>query len=492
MRKRNWLWLGATVAVVSLGCGNLGRAQDPDTQTGVDVQTRGPVHEAFMVPVQGEPAPNPITPKQPPDPIPEQPPDQKPDGDNVQWIPGYWAWDDDTADYLWISGAWRNVPPGKRWVPGHWGQVTNGWQWVSGFWADAAQEQVNYLPPPPASIDIGPSTPAPDANSIFVPGCWVYVNARYNWRPGFWHACRPDWIWIPAHYAWTPVGCVFIEGFWDYELPRRGLLFAPVRIAAAILRTAGWRYRPSFVVSVALMTDALFVRPSFGCYYFGDYFAPGYDHHGFIPWMDYHVGKFAIDPLFAHYRWEHREVQHWEYDYRHVYAERRAGTAPRPPRTLVQQEEYLRKINNEKIVPGTKPFTVTDVHAAVHNATVVTHVTKIDPAVVKVHSVPKEQITEHNKSAEELRALSVERSHTEAKILTEKPPPSHPSDPVPGTKFVLPKTTVTTRTTTVQVPAHPTLPTHIERPLPPHTPPQPIRVPNTPHNLETGPHPPPK
>ena len=51
----------------------------------------------------------------PPDPIPEEPPDQKPKGDNVQWIPGYWAWDDDRQDFLWVSGCWRVPPSGRNW-----------------------------------------------------------------------------------------------------------------------------------------------------------------------------------------------------------------------------------------------------------------------------------------------------------------------------------------------------------------------------------------
>ncbi len=37
-------------------------------------------------------------------------PDQKPEGTNVQWIPGYWSWDDERKDYLWVSGFKRDVP----------------------------------------------------------------------------------------------------------------------------------------------------------------------------------------------------------------------------------------------------------------------------------------------------------------------------------------------------------------------------------------------
>lgn len=52
--------------------------------------------------------------------IEEVPPEQKPTGDNVDWIPGYWAWDDERTDFLWVSGIWRSLPPGRQWVSGYW------------------------------------------------------------------------------------------------------------------------------------------------------------------------------------------------------------------------------------------------------------------------------------------------------------------------------------------------------------------------------------
>jgi hypothetical protein len=59
-------------------------------------------------------------PKAPPPNVPEVPPDDKPAGDNIQWVPGYWSWDGDKQDFTWISGFWRNVPPGQLWQPGKW------------------------------------------------------------------------------------------------------------------------------------------------------------------------------------------------------------------------------------------------------------------------------------------------------------------------------------------------------------------------------------
>ena len=89
-----------------------------DVPKGVEVQARGPVHEAFATPLT-EAKPTPTVGKKPPMPIEEMPPDERPEGD-VVWIGGYYAWDDDRADFLWVSGCWRIKPENKEWVPGYW------------------------------------------------------------------------------------------------------------------------------------------------------------------------------------------------------------------------------------------------------------------------------------------------------------------------------------------------------------------------------------
>src|SRR5262245_20378706 len=122
------LVLGAAVVTGS-------NAQSPEggNEPEGEVQTRGPVHEAFAGVVTYNPEPGQIVPKAPPEPIEEVPPDEKPEGDNVVWVPGYWAWDDERNDYLWISGVWRNMPPGRQWVSGYWAKAASGYQWTSGY-----------------------------------------------------------------------------------------------------------------------------------------------------------------------------------------------------------------------------------------------------------------------------------------------------------------------------------------------------------------------
>ena len=213
---------------------SVGQAQPKDQDAGMDALTRGPLHEAYAAPEALDPKPSPIVPKEPPAPIDEMPPDQKPEGSHVVWISGYWAWDDETAQYLWVSGFWRDVPPGKRWVAGHWSPAQGGWQWASGCWANEAQTSLTYVPAPPPTLETGPSTSAPSDDHFYVPGVWLYVDRKFHWRPGCWLRHDPNLVWVPAHYVWTVAGYVYIDGYWDYQLVRRGLLFCPIRFTADV------------------------------------------------------------------------------------------------------------------------------------------------------------------------------------------------------------------------------------------------------------------
>jgi hypothetical protein len=272
---------------------------------GIQVEARGPIHEAFARPAVTKPQPGPSVPKQPPPPVAEEPPAQKPQGNNAQWIPGYWAWDVDKQDFVWVSGFWRIPPPGRKWVAGQWAKGADGWQWSPGFWQSATQTDIDPLDqPPPESLDNGPNVPAPDDTSNYVPGSWVPGDSGYLWRPGYWLEGQDNWVWNNASYAWTPGGYVYSNGYWDYPLAGRGVLFAPVSFSRPIFARPGFVFRPRFTVALDGLLDSLFVRPGFGHYYFGDYFAPRYFGMGFQPWYLY--GPRFYDPLFSHFRWMHR------------------------------------------------------------------------------------------------------------------------------------------------------------------------------------------
>jgi WXXGXW repeat (2 copies) len=66
----------------------------------MEVEARGPVHEAYGEPANASPTASPVVEKEPPAAIEESPPEEEPEGDNVVWVPGYWAWDEDAGEYL--------------------------------------------------------------------------------------------------------------------------------------------------------------------------------------------------------------------------------------------------------------------------------------------------------------------------------------------------------------------------------------------------------
>src|SRR5690606_37372777 len=96
---------------------------------GVEIETRGPIHEAFAEPIVFDPEPPLVAPAQPPPPIQEIPPNERPAGQFVAWIPGYWNWDEDRNAFIWLSGIWRRVPPGRQFIPGYWTETVAGYQW---------------------------------------------------------------------------------------------------------------------------------------------------------------------------------------------------------------------------------------------------------------------------------------------------------------------------------------------------------------------------
>ena len=338
-RITQWYLVAALVIIgATVGWNQLSAAQaETDRQNGTEVLTRGPVHEAFAETVTFDPTPGIVVPKTPPNPIEEVAPDQRPEGANVAWIPGYWGWDDERNDFLWVSGIWRTLPPGRQWMPGYWAQSDNGSQWTSGYWADAQASEIQYLPEPPATVEAGPNVAAPSADDNWLPGSWVWQENRYAWRPGSWVAGQQDWQWVPAYYVWTPRGYVFNDGYWDYPVARRGMLFAPVYFSGDAYNQRGFSYSPSTVINPAVFASHLFLRPSYGHYYFGDYYAPSYANAGFSPWFAFQSGGSGYDPFFAQERWQHRQDRDWANDTQENFRNLRDHENARPPHSLAAQ-----------------------------------------------------------------------------------------------------------------------------------------------------------
>jgi hypothetical protein len=114
-----------------------------------EVLTRGPVNEAFAQPIKLEDQPGLVAPTAPPANIEEVPPAERSAGEQFAWVPGYWA------------------------------KAAGGWQWVAGFWTPAGNNELEYLPAPPALTNVEPPGPPPSPDKIWVPPCWYWHRGQY-------------------------------------------------------------------------------------------------------------------------------------------------------------------------------------------------------------------------------------------------------------------------------------------------------------------------
>lgn len=330
------LGLGASAASAQVG-------ETGVDSSGIQVLTRGPVHEAFAGLANYNPSPAMIVRKVPPQEIEELPPELRPEGDNVAWIPGYWGWDDERNDYIWISGIWRALPPGRQWIPGYWNNVDQGYQWVSGYWADSSVRNITYLPQPPKSLEIGPQGQAPSRDHAWTPGSWRWQQNRYAWSQGNWQQGRSDRVWIPSHYVWTPRGYVLVDGYWDYGMDRRGVLYAPVYSRSGSYSRPGNSFSPMVAVGLSALMKYIFLRPANNQYYFGDYYDPRYSRSGIYSPIDYRSRNFGYDPLYSQTRWENRQNSSWENGYAAAYDYLRKNVSARPE--AIYSERQLLGVN---------------------------------------------------------------------------------------------------------------------------------------------------
>ncbi len=382
-----------------------------DDGKGIEILASGPVHEAFAEPIVFDPKPGVVVPKAPPEQVEELPPDQRPAGAHVAWVPGYWSWDEDRDNYLWVSGFWRALPPGREWVPGYWAEVTGGWQWVSGFWANAADDETVYLPQPPETIEAGPSTPQPGPDYFWAPGCWYWRDSNYVWRPGYWSAGQSNWMWSPAHYVWTPRGFVFVGGYWDYTLPRRGMLFAPVYFNSPFYSQPGYRFTPTMAVNLGLLTNHFFVGLGQRHYYYGDYYASSYGNRGMYPWFAFAGSRRGYDPIYSYYQNHYgRTDRNWANRIRSDYEFRRDHEEARPERVASLNPRIVRQDGQR--ADGDRPLVQPLSQFAAAQET--------QGALV---TLPSQQRTEIAKVAQQTREFTKTRMKTEADTKNSLVPP---------------------------------------------------------------------
>jgi hypothetical protein len=293
---------------------------------------------------------------------------------------------------------------------------------------------MQYLPQPPPQPEVAASVPAPDENSVFVPGTWVFQDTRFVWRPGYWCDYRPGWVYVPARYTWTPCGYVFRDGYWDFDLAGRGLLFSPVVVGPAFIGRPSWVYTPTCVVNWGCLLGAMFVRPRCGHYYFGDYFSPIYARRGFVGLVDFRVNRSCYDPIYSYYRWHNRNDLQWDRNLRGMYVGRYRGDIPRPPRTLVQQNTLIQN------------FTTNNVN--VTNIRMVSQLNQIDRSKVNLVQIDQRRREQERREGERLREVSRQRDQLERQFVTRGGPPSRSEGSPHIAKINLPPPRPVSRTVT--------------------------------------------
>ena len=388
----------------------------------VEILTRGPVHEGFAEPLANNPAAGLTVPQQPPPEISEVAPDFKPEGNDVVWIPGYWAWDDDRDSFLWVSGIWRKLPPGRRWIPGYWDDVDGGWQWTAGLWVPDAQDELTYRVAPPESLENGPNTPPPNDSYFWVPGCWMWHDTGHRWRPGYWHPYQENWVWVPAHWVWTPSGCLYVAGYWDYRVSTRGQLFAPV-----YFRRNNWYashyYSPTCVVESTPLLIHFWVRPRYSHYYFGDYYGPKYATLGLSPWSRWHSHPGHFDPLLTHYNVHYRHHDHFDYAARmsHWHSHYDSHIDDRPRRTFRDQQQFAGGLGSQPSQIGQQALLGVALAAAVSRS----------DRPVALRPVTPDHKQFHFRESNQLRELTRDRAKSE-KVVKVDPGRDSKNDVVKG------------------------------------------------------------
>ena len=179
-------------------------------------------------------------------------------------------------DFLWVSGFWRDVPPGRRWVPGTGRRSRAAGSGSPGFWAADQAEQVSYVPPPAADR----STPARPCRR---------PQADRRLRPRLLGVARDALPLAARLLGRLPARLGLGAGPLRLDARRlrlrRRLLGPPAGAAAACssprcassrraVGRLGLHARASSSRTDFLLT-ALFVGPARHHYYFGDYFTDG-------------------------------------------------------------------------------------------------------------------------------------------------------------------------------------------------------------------------
>src|SRR5262249_2051749 len=143
-----------------------------------------------------------------------------------------------------------------------------------------------------------------------------------------------------------------------------------------------------------------------------------YDRLGFVPWIDFRLGRTGYDPLWSYYRWQNRDNRLWERNLVTLYAGRRSGDIARPPVSLTQQAEVVQNLTTSKTTN-----TVTNIR----NVTFLAPLAQVDKTVVKLQRIPETQLAEERRAVQHFRDVSQHRQKLEAQVLAAGAP-TRPTD----------------------------------------------------------------
>ena len=186
----------------------------------------------------------------------------------MEWIPGYWQWSDEVENFVWVSGLWRNIPPGRQWVPGYWHETGGRFEWVSGFWSDAQQAEVRYLPEPPESLE---RPGEPFSRQQLLLDSRLLDLSQYRVCLATWLlACGPNKLGMgPVTLSMDAGRCRF----------RNGVLGFPAAVSRIALRSrlldsaqlsGCWLLLPAtFRDRYGVLLRVLYVHRDYGRYYYG-------------------------------------------------------------------------------------------------------------------------------------------------------------------------------------------------------------------------------
>jgi hypothetical protein len=99
-------------------------------------------------------------------------------------------------------------------------------------------------------------------------------------------------------------------------------------------------------ISPAVFGSHLFLRPSYGHYYYGDYYGSNYATAGFSPGFSFNSGRQGYDPFYAQEQFVHRQDAGWNQNLQANFQNLRANENLRPPRTGADQNARLASASN--------------------------------------------------------------------------------------------------------------------------------------------------